>query len=268
MNFKNNAKKNLTHSFMRILVRTLKGRVTKHLNNFLVISMMHRNWPIVHLRPYPYMNSTNIRDTYNAQNYQKSRLPKHTHTSKNEKNVYFPFRWNFPHRSEEKKVLLCLLVPIMYHSDAIHTSSVGNRIEKCNMFSCAQRSKASFWVAFVRFLFYSPYILARLFVHRFHFFHFVCSSSLGCMSTAIHLFDSLCVSEWIHLFTLIYTWIFCSQWHSSLSSIFFFPLHFIFVHSFTYFPAFLWTFYSLWYLVSEQYYLLWSLVKHRMSYEK
>lgn len=161
-----------------------------------------------------------------------------THTSKNEKNAYFPFRWNFPHRSEEKKVLLCLLVPIMYHSDAIHTSSVGNRIEKCNMFSCAQRSKASFWVAFVRFLFYSPCILARLFVHRFHFFHFVCSSSLGCMSTAIHLFDSLCVSEWIHLFTLIYTWIFCSQWHSSLSSIFFslfisysFILSLIFQHS-------------------------------------
>lgn len=212
------------------------------------------------------MNSTNIRVTYNAQNYQKSRLPKHTHTHR---------KMHIFHSGEtsltdlkRKKVLLCLLVPIMYHSDAIHTSSVRNRIEKCNMFSCAQRSKASFWVAFVRFLFYSPCILARLFVHRFHFFHFVCSSSLGCMSTAIHLFDSLCVSEWIHLFTLIYTWIFCSQWHSSLSSIFFFPLHFIFVHSFTYFPAFLWTFYSLWYLVSEQYYLLWSLVKHRMSYEK
>lgn len=174
------------------------------------------------------MNSTNIRDTYNAQNYQKKAacLNTHTHASKNEKKMHiFHSGETSLNDLKKKKVLLCLLVPIMYHSDAIHTSSVGNRIEKCNVFSCAQRS-ASFWVAFVRFLFYSPYILARLFVHRFHFIHFVCSSSLGCMSTAIHLFDSLCVSEWIHLFTLIYTWIFCSQWHSSLSSIVFFSSSF------------------------------------------
>lgn len=154
----------------------------------------------------------------------------------------------------------------MYHSDAIHTSSVGNRIEKCNVFSCAQRS-ASFWVAFVRFLFYSPYILARLFVHRFHFIHFELFFGLHVYG---HSSIRFVMCEWVNpsIYLNLHMNILFSMAFLFILDRFFFPLHFIFVHSFTYFPAFLWTFYSFWYLVSEQYYLLWSLVKHRMSYEK
>lgn len=260
-------KKNLTHSFMRILVRTLKGRVTKHLNNFLVISMMHRNWPIVHLRPYPYMYSTNIRDTYNAQNYQKSRFPKHTHIEKWEKCIF--------------SIQVKLPSPIWREKSSSLSISSDHVPFRCYSYILGWKSHRKMQYVFmcttikgvVLSRFCSVFILLSM-----YFSSFVCSS-ISFLPLCVQLFFRLHVYGHSSIRFVMCEWVNPSIYLNlhmnilfSMAFLFildlFFPLHFIFVHSFTYFPAFLWTFYSLWYLVSEQYYLLWSLVKHRMSYEK
>lgn len=126
-----------------------------------------------------------------------------------------------------------LLVPIMYS----FISSVGNRMQ-CSL--CVHNNQSVFYSLYYYF-FSSYYVLFHIFVHSFLFLSsFVCSSihffPLCKFFVWLHVYGHSSILQWsfvcvwLSLFTLIYTWIFCSQWHSSLSSsmFFFFSLSFFF----------------------------------------
>lgn len=213
------------------------------------------------------MNSTNIRDTYNAQNYQKSRLPKHTHIEKWVKCI-FSIQVKLPSTNWRKKSSSLSIssdhVPFRCYSYILGWKS---HRKMQYVFMCTTIKG----VVLSRFC--SVFILLSM-----YFSSFVCSS-ISFLPLCVQLFFRLHVYGHSSIRFVMCEWVNPSIYLNlhmnilfSMAFLFildlFFPLHFIFVHSFTYFPAFLWTFYSLWYLVSEQYYLLWSLVKHRMSYEK